>query len=167
MPNTLAAWGDVASVTGFFLSIFGFAFTLWQVARSTKAAQQAKEAAENARKDIFRSNVMIDLAAAMATMEEIKRLQREGAWRILPDRYGALRSALTSIRTAKPDLPDKHRAAIQGAIEQFRIIEKKIDRALAANQDLANVPRLNEIVSLQIDNLTELLGIMRLGQDGR
>jgi transcription termination factor Rho len=166
MLTTLSDWGDRASIIGVGVSLLGFALTLWGVSRSKKAAQQAKEAAESARNDIFRSDTMIELAAAMTTMEEIKRLQREGAWRILPDRYAFVRTALTSIRTGKPDLPDKHKAVLQGAVEQFRMIEGKIERALAASQSPANVPRLNEIVSDQIEHITELLGTMRSGQNG-
>src|SRR5262249_43929257 len=139
--------------------------TVLTVSRSRTAAQRAADAAENARNEIFRSNTMIELAAAKTTMEEIKRLHRAGAWRILPDRYAALRNALTSIRIAKPDLGLEQKAAIQGAIEQFRTIENKVERALALDQDPANVHKLNEIVSLQIDNITEILGNLRNGQD--
>lgn len=109
---------------------------------------------------------MIELAAATAVMEEIKRLHREGAWRILPDRYAALRKALVSIRMGKPDLPVDHQSVLQGAIQQFREIEKKVERALADNQPPHNVAKFNEIVSLQIDSITEILGSMRSGRDG-
>jgi transcription termination factor Rho len=166
MLTTLSDWGDRASIVGVCVSLVGFGFTLWGVSRSKKAAEQAKQAAESARNDIFRSDTMIDLAAAMTTMEEIKQLQREGAWRILPDRYAFVRNALTSIRTGKPDLPDEHKAVLQGAVEQFRMIEGRIERALATNQDPVNVPKLNEIVSLQIEHITEVLGTMRSGQHG-
>lgn len=162
---TFSHWGDIASVAGFGLSIIGFSVTLWSVSRSKKAAQQAKEAVERARNAIFRSDTMVQLAAARQTMEEIKRLHREAAWRVLPDRYAALRDSLSSIRIATPNLPDKDKAVIQGAIEQFRTLEKKVERALAANQNPPNVPRLNEVVSLQIDSITEVLGIMRTGQN--
>ena len=161
MPDNFSDWGNLASIVGLGVSIVGFAFTLWSVSRSKKATQQAMEAVEKAREDIFRSNKMIDLASAMTIMEEIKRLHGVGAWHILPDRYASLRNALTCIRTSKPSLPDEHKAVIQGAIEQLRIVENKIERALASTQNPGNVPRLNEIVSLQIDKVAEVLVIVR------
>jgi phage shock protein A len=173
-PDPLSHWGNISSIVGVALSLLGlgvsvggFILTLRSVAKSKQAAEDAKHAAEKAQSEILRSDTMIELASAMAAMEEIKRLQRQQAWPLLPDRYSALRNALTMIRATRPGLSEDHKAAIHGAIEQFRSIETKIDRAQAAGQTVGEMPSWNKVVSIQIEKLTEVLAFMRIKQDGR
>jgi len=163
----LASIGDIASVLGLIVSIAGFAWTLIAVAKAKQVAQGAKEAAERARAEILKSNSMVELASAVAAMEEIKRLHRQGAWPLLPDRYASLREALSMIRTMRPAMSDEHQSVFQGAIQQLRSIEDKVERALATEQTPRNVPALNKVISLQIDKLTEVLTVMRVGNDGQ
>jgi hypothetical protein len=162
----LALAGNIASVLGLIVSLAGFALTLVAVAKAKSAAAGAQAAAEHARADVLKSNSMVDLASAVTAMEEIKRLHRQGAWPLLPDRYASLREALSSIRVTRPAMSDEHKAVFQGAIQQLRDIEDKVERALAAQQAPRNVPTLNRIISLQVDKLSEVLAAMRVGQDG-
>ena len=90
-------------------------------------------------------------------MNEIKRLHRAEAWVILPDRYAALRNMLISIRSTNPDLQVEYRTAIQSALQQFSAIEKTVERSLASNKPPTNRAKLNEIVSVQVDRLIEIL----------
>ncbi len=164
----LGAIADWSSVLGLLVSIVGFFVTIIGVRRSRSAAEQAREAADSARDELLRGNAMFSLATAINTMEEIKRLQREAAWRALPDRYSALRSALISIRAGTPQMSPEDRGTLQGAIEQFRAIEKKIEKTLSPNgQTTLDVPKLNDIVSLQIEKISELLGTLRVSNNGR
>ena len=165
MPDPLSTWGGVASVAGIFLTIGGFIWTLIGVYRSKNAAQQAKEAAEKARDDIFHASAMVELTAAMSAMQEIKRLQRDEAWSLLLDRYSTLRASLISIRAARPNLTEEHKTTIQGAIAQIRMIEDKVERALAADQK-PSVAKLNAIIADQLDNLSEVLGALRITENG-
>lgn len=63
-------------------------------------------------------------------MEEIKRLQRLGAWWILPDRYALLRGILLEL--CQDRLVDfmKADSSIQDVIARLRDIERRIDRAI-------------------------------------
>ena len=165
--DTLSFIGNLASIVGLIISIAGFAWTLIAVADAKRVAKGAKEAAERARSDIRRSNGMVELASAVAAMEEIKRLHRQKAWPLLPDRYASLREALSTIRTLTPTMSDEHQSVFQGAIQHLRDIENKVERALATEQQPRNVPELNRVLSLQIEKLNEVLVIMRMGQDGQ
>ena len=136
------------------------------VASAKRVAEGAKAAAEKARADILKSNTMVDLAAAVTAMAEIKRLHRQGDWPLLPDRYASLREALSTIRTMRPTMSDEDQSVFRGAIQHLRHIEEKVERALATEEQPRNVPALNKVISLQIDKLTEVLAVMRLGQDG-
>jgi hypothetical protein len=76
----LQQWGDFASMFGVLLTVAGFGVTILGVWRSKSAAVQAKNAAEDTRDSIARYDAIADLSAAMAVMEEIKRLQRNEVW---------------------------------------------------------------------------------------
>lgn len=163
----LAESADWASIIGLLVSIVGFILTVWNVRESKAAAVLAREASEAARDEVLRGNAIFDLAKAVTTMEEIKRLQRQGAWLVLPDRYSSVRTALTSIRASKPDLSDDGNAAIQGAVSQFRALEKKVESANASGDYTSlKVSTLNDIVSQQIEKLSELQGTLRYPPNG-
>ncbi len=108
---------------------------------------------------------MLEIAAALSAMQEIKRLQSEEAWPVLSDKYTALRAALISIRAGRPSLDQQHKSTIQGAIAQIRTIDRKVQRALAVNQK-PDVAKLNDIVADQLDKLSEMLGALRSGEHG-
>ena len=165
-PDPLAYFGNVSSLLGLLVSLVGFVLTLWNVSKSRKAAEEARQSADNARSEIRRTDTMIDLAAAGTAMEEIKRLQRQSAWALLPDRYSALHTALTAIRSSRTLLSEEHKALLLGAIQQFRAIEHKIDRALASGKTDTDMPGLNKVVSQQMDKVTEILACLRMEHYG-
>ncbi|HEX8210751.1 MAG TPA: hypothetical protein VF584_11290 [Longimicrobium sp.] len=154
-------WGNLAGVADLFLSIIGFAATLYGLWRATTAAQAAERAATGAREALLRSGNIAELATVMSVMEEIKRLHRIGAWPLLLDRYSILRRSLISIRSSSPSLGDEDTKTLQGAIRHFAAIEQAVEKALDTGGAPTNVPKLNKIVSQQIDLLEELLTSLR------
>jgi hypothetical protein len=154
-------WGDLASVADLFLSIFGFALTIFGVWRSKKSAQRAEEAVERMRKVILRSDTIADFSAVLTVMEEIKRLHRVNAWHLLPDRYSLLRRKLVTIRTANAGFSEEHQTALQSAVQHFTSIEQRVERSLASNTAPPNAAKLNQIVSAQIDRLEEVLTTLK------
>jgi len=58
-------------------------------------------------------------------------------------------------------LSGEQQAAIQGAIQHFSDIERKVERALANRTSPTNVAVLNDIVSAQTDRITEILATIR------
>ena len=73
-------WGNLVTV-------LGFAITIWTLARTKTAAVAARNAAEATKSQVSRIDTMNECAAAIAVMDEIKRLHRASAWDIVPDRY--------------------------------------------------------------------------------
>lgn len=154
-------WGDVASVLEVIIAVIGFIVTIVSVMRSKKAAQRAEQAALKVRDDILKVNTIAEFSAAIVTMDEIKRLHRENAWIVLPDRYSALKKTLISIRSANPDMSNNHKTVFQSAIQHFSNFEKQIETVIATNSGTPDVPKLNQIISRQIDRLTEVLVEMK------
>lgn len=95
--------GNIASVVGVMLSLLGFSVTVWNVVRSKRAAEQTEKAVKSVRDRLTAIDTIADFSSAIAIMDEIKRLHRQGAWVILPDRYSALKKALVSSMDRGPD----------------------------------------------------------------
>lgn len=154
MMNTV---GDWASVVGVVIAVIGFIITIWGVWRSKNAAQEAKTAADKVRADMLRANTVGEFASALSEMEEVKTLHRQSLWALLPQHYSALRKSLILIKGSNPDLSDEQRAVLQGAIQYLASIERQVEKSTAGGGQPLNVPKLNALVSSQIDKLHEVL----------
>jgi hypothetical protein len=152
-------WGDVASV-------IGFAFAMYTLLRTKRAAEAAKRAAVEVRERLNRVNTVADFAAVLATIEEIKRLHRVKAWEISLDRYSVVRRLLVSIQESSPSIGDVQRAVLAGAIEQFRTMEQTVERARSRNaQDDLDLARLNKTAARVLDDLNGVMISIRQAAD--
>ena len=152
--------GDLASIAGLVIAVIGFTVTVIGVFMSKRAAVRAEEAATATRDSIHFFESIVDFSSAITTLEEIKRLHRQNAWSVLPDRYSNLRKLLISIRESFSDLSDEQRSTIQDAIANFRAIEAKVDR-FKDDVSKLDVSRLNSIVSQQVDGLLAILAQLK------
>jgi len=142
--------GDISSILGILIAIIGFWITIISVRRAKKISQQVRE-------DIAKVNTIEEFSAALMTMNEIKTLNREGNYSILPDKCSALRKSLISIKKTTPNLSGSHEDSLQNAILHFSDLEKKVERHLANKDTTIDVPRINQLISKQVDNLNEIL----------
>jgi hypothetical protein len=137
-------WGDLASA-------IGLAVTLYAAAMAKRAATVAQEVKER----LSRFEAIEVMSSAIAAMDEIKGLHRIGAWELALSRYSGLRKNLAIAETA---MTIEQRGRIGGALQQFRIIEEAVDRAVASRKttDL-DVARFNEIMSGLMDELPKIM----------
>jgi hypothetical protein len=145
------------NVGGIIISLIGFGATIWTLLKTKNAADEARKAVTRVREDMRNIKTVTDFSQSIAIMDEIRRLHREGSWQILPDRYSILKGLLISIRSTNPSLPDKHKVALQNAIQHFTNIESQIERSLESGNSPTNIAKLNTIVSKQMDALREAL----------
>jgi hypothetical protein len=156
--------GDLAGIAGVVISVTGFVATLVGVVKSKNAAQSAEEAAKTTRESVRSLDAILEFSTTISALEEIKRLQRQGAWAILPERYAAARKLLILFRESGVELSDTERASIQEAIVNFKDLESKIDK-LHDTPERLNSSRLNSIISEQIDNLIVVLSTIKKSKE--
>lgn len=167
LPASLLEWlartraGDLSSLAGLAVSIIGFAITIYTAYRSKSAAQAAETAARETRARLAAFDSMVAISTAIAGLDEVRRLHRQSAWAILPDRYSALRKALISIRNAAGDLSEAHAASLQAAIQQLANLEQQMDQVIANPSKAPDFVKLNQVVSKHADRLTEVLEAIR------
>jgi len=149
-------FGNILNTIGIVIALIGFAATIIVALRAKKAAQQAREAANNVRKDIRIGNTVAQFAEVLTIMDEIKdqhravSWDRPASWYTLPVKYSAVCRLLASIQGANPELSRPDKTALTSAINQFTTMQRLIDEALIAEEDLQqfpNIAELNEIVN--------------------
>lgn len=149
-------WGDLASVAGLLVSLVGFFFTLRGVWRARSAAEAARDAARQTQEAIVRSDMIADVSAVIAMMNEVKRFHRDGNWPGSLERCSEIRQKIISIRGTGFNLTEEHKKFLTGAGQQFKDIETQVETAAAKKRNLKYAD-LNEIVSEQVDRLNEIL----------
>jgi cell division protein FtsX len=149
--------GDIASVIGIIISLVGFFITIWNVIQTRKAAQKAEEIGRKVREDISKIETIEEFSKAIATIDEIKRLNRDGAWSILPERYSSLRKSLISIKNSNPNMPENDKVILSNALRHTSNIEDQIEQFIVNKSLQIDIPKFNKIISQQGDRLTEIL----------
>lgn len=154
--------GDLSSIFGLFISLVGFAFTIWGIMRTKKAAEAAKESALQVQNDLRKLDIIMEFSAAITMMDEIKRHHRGENWHILPDRYSAMRKKLITIKSTYNDLTENQKKVLQSAINQFKSMETTVEKALGKKTSPNNRAKFNEIISNESDKLNEVLSEIKI-----
>ena len=84
---------------------------------------------------------------------------------MLPDRYAVIRKILISLRSSSLDLSDNQRAIIQAALANLYDIEKTVERSLS-NPSTLKAAKFNSVLSIDIDNLVEMLVELKSKRNG-
>jgi len=158
--------GDIASMVGVLIALIGFGITIRNVRKSREAAGRAEIAANMALERVRYVDTVQNLSKAISIIEEIQRLNRAKEWKILLDRHLVFRGILTEIRGIATELGDDHRAFIQDGITQSNSMSNRIEIALDEDTEPTSVPRMNRILSKQVENLGIILAEMRKETDG-
>lgn len=176
-------------IAGIILMIVGFALTFFRIRKLEKASiqsrigmqrlqdqvqglesasEQARLASEHLRDQILKMNAVRELGGAITTIDEMRRSPHLSPVQLLPDRYSSLKQELIAIRGRIPDLTEQQRSTIQGAIQQISNVEEQIHNAVA-NGNAPALHRINEVISKQVDHLSEILSDLKsqIDQPGR
>ncbi len=150
MTNVFSTVSFAVTTVGLVITIIGFAITLYNV-------NKAKKLSEQIRGDLRRIDTVSEFSSAISCLSEIKVLHRMEAWEILPDKYSSLRKTLITIRASNPDMNDDFKRTIQGTISTLSNIENEIEILNFKKSSPADVPRLNQEISKQMDRLHPIL----------
>jgi hypothetical protein len=169
---TLVDWirkydiGDVASIAGVIISVVGFVATLIGVYRSKRAAVQAAEAAKAVQESLAKFDTLVDFSAAITTLEEVKRMHRQGgSWSLLPDRYAFIRKMFVQLRNSTVPMTDAQKSTIQNALVNLIDIERQVEKALPDSTKLRAF-KFNAVISDDIDALVAVLTQLKLQGEG-
>jgi hypothetical protein len=83
-------------------------------------------------------------------MEEIVRLQRKKEWEFVLDRHSELGRILVELKDGSGGLTPEQQTVIQGSVEQFKTIERQIERHFSSGKPEPDIARINGVVRNQI-----------------
>ena len=152
---------EYASVAGLFVALAGFGFTIRSIIKTNKLAHEANETGKKVRKDMQRLDTMSQLSSAIYIMNEIKQLQRNDEWKLLLIRYSEIRKLLITIKRNSPDLTQENQSLMQNAVQEFKNIEKNVEKALNNETSPQKIYNINKKISEIIDELIEILENIR------
>ena len=149
------AWTSLGvGIAGLFASIIGlfFAYLARRAAKSAEAAATSAEDAANsarieAQRALSRNLSLVDIERAVALINRLKELHRQGNWRAALSLYQDLRRTLSEIRASIPTELDQFRDAINEAVPQVTTMEDQVSRALQDGTGLEDAPELSEILN--------------------
>ncbi|MDW7552609.1 MULTISPECIES: hypothetical protein [Azospirillum] len=149
--------GDLSSVVGLVISLFGFGITIIGIRKAKSAAKQAESAANQVKESIVKLNSLSDVSAAIAVIDEIRRLHKTGSWEIILDRYSALKRMLITVRHTHSKLSPENQGAVQNAIEKLSEMEANLERALEGGKKPGSVSKMNKVLSEHADKMHKIL----------
>lgn len=142
--------GSWASIIALVVSLIGFVIIIYNVRKARNLTLQV-------RKDLLHTDTVLQFSSAISLMEEIKVLQRNAAWEVLPDKYSSLRKTLISIKQSNPDMSNEHSRRVQSTVTSLSNIEDEIEKCIFRKTSPDDVPRLNRTISTQINRLQPIL----------
>jgi hypothetical protein len=144
-------WADVAG-------LIGFAITILATFSARRAAVAAKKASEDTRSTIRLFDTAVDTQAIIAALDEIKRLHRgQVDWNALPDKYGAARKQLITLREGGMIVSDTELAVVQSLISNLSDMERQAESHLKGRA----APRGEKFNMLISDDNDALISILQ------
>ena len=137
--NRMGAWFEWASLGigagGLVASILGVVYALLARRAAKSAAEAAERASSETRRTVSRSRRAADTGRAIALINRLRVLHRDGRWDYALELYQELRSTLSDIHASMPDDLAEIRDAIFDAIYRITELEADVNRARYENRE--------------------------------
>ena len=148
--SSFEQWSLILSIISLVLTVVGFVVIGCSSFYAMRAAEAAKKAAEEAKKQVFLLDVVAESMEALAKVGEIKRLQNDKEWRYLPEKYTELIKKLVVVRKyMESSLTDAQKTVLRSAFSDFKTLQKKIEKKIEKEDFPITVSDINSILSKQ------------------
>ncbi len=131
-------WGSFASLVGVIISAAGLAAALVAMQRAGKArdsAAAAELASRETSEAIAAVLLVVELQRAIALIQRIKVLIRDGLWLVSLEHYQPLRAMLSDIKGRFPISQSEYARILDDGIRQVTVMENSISSARASGGD--------------------------------
>ena len=147
MDYLVENWGSFVGVLGFLASVGGLVYALLARRAAKSAEQAAREARRETRRTVSRSRRSADTGRAIALINRLKVLHRDGRWDYALELYQELRSTLSDIHASMLDDLAEIRDTISDAIRRITELEDEVNRARYENREPNDVPQLDGVIN--------------------
>jgi hypothetical protein len=148
-----AEYGDRASVLGTALTLIGFTFTLWQLIRTRKAAEQARQIASEALARVSSGLLLGQVSSGVRLITELSGACRLEQWDRAIDRCEQLQLLFASI-VENAVLGPEEKSYITNAVDDLKSIRRQLEERERGSKSSPLPMKMRDI----LDELTAFLG---------
>lgn len=149
---------DILTIVGLIISIGGFAFAIWQIIKTKKAAFAAKEASINAREALQTNIMLVDMSLYASMIDEIKSFLRNHRYESALIRVTDLISQLIQIRHMEHFSSKESPASFQEIFTQLSILRENLEQIINDPEFPLDIVSVNKILSGNADLLYDIIG---------
>lgn len=155
MSDEFIKWfGFIGSVA----SLIGIAFAIWQIYKTRRAAEAAKDAADYTQKFISRNLLLSDVSTCTRNLEELKLFVRIERYESAQIRIGDLILQLIQVREMLESSSYPYQIEFEETLSQLSIIREDFEKKLAKSSAKIDGVRVNSQLSKISDDLNKLIG---------
>lgn len=155
MDGELANW---ISVIGSILSLIGVGIAVWQIWKTRRIAEAAKDASEQTQKAISKNFLIYDVKTCLKNLDEIQSFVRIEKFESAQIRTIDLISSLYQIEQRIEGTEQKFPFEFEEMFSQLVIIREEFERKVIKNSARIDSVRINTQLSKVSDDLNKLIG---------
>jgi len=140
------------------ITILGFGITIWQLIKVQNVAQAARQAAQDAKIELQKNSVLIDIASCTQSIEELKTLFRSHRYEMALVRVTSLHVQINQLLNLHNSLKSGSPVKFQDALVQLAIIREKLEQQVHdPNTSVIDIVKTINVLSLISDHLNDRL----------
>jgi len=146
------------SIIGSVASLIGIAFTYWQIYKTRRAAEAAKDASLQTQKAISRNLLISDVSNCMKHIEEIRLYMRGENYELALVRVNDLNSNLIQIQKVLESSTQTHQIDFVKIHREIKKIRIDLRNTVERESEKFSPIRINNQLDFISDNLNKLIG---------
>lgn len=155
MSSEILNW---IGVVGSFLSLIGVIIAIWQILKTQRIAQAAKDASDRTQKIISRNLLLSDVSTCTKNLEEIKTYVRIERYEASLIRVNDLISALVQIQQRLDGTNQIIPFEFEEMLSQLSIVREEFEKKVNKSSARINNVQINARLSEISDDLNKLIG---------
>lgn len=149
---------NIIGVVGSFLSLIGVIIAIWQINKTKRIAQAAKDASDRTQKIISRNLLLSDVSTCTKNLEEIKTYVRIERYEASLIRVNDLISALVQIHQRLSGTDQVIPFEFEEMLSQLSIVREEFEKKVNKDSARINNVQINLRLSEISDDLNKLIG---------
>ena len=146
------------SVLGSLASLIGLPIAIWQIRKTRRVAEAAREASNQTQKTISNNLLIADVSTCTRNLEEIKSFVRIERYESALIRTTDLMSYLIQIQQRTRESKQKLPIEFEEMLSQLSIIREEFEKKVIKTSARINKVQINLQLALISDDLNKLIG---------
>ena len=155
--ETLYWW---LGLLGSIASLIGLPVAIWQISKTRRAAEAAKDASIQTRNAISRNLLLSDVSVCVKHIEEIRLYVRGDNYELAQVRVNDLNSQLIQIQEV---LTDSNQIDFEEILQEIKKIRSGFRKKIDGSSVKFNYIRVNNQLDIVSDSLYKLIGKNKIG----